>query len=154
MLGRRAGREEPVVGDVIQGPPSRGGEGGRAGRVVDPEQGVDHCQPSRGSDHRLCQPGIRPRVQLARQPFRRLQQPEPVSRNARQVGAAAQPSAAAREHARPQRGIHGVGGRLDEEHTQRRVGAQQTGDEMLVASPHLVPRLEGQHDQVRHSRLR
>jgi hypothetical protein len=50
--------------------------------------------------------------------------------------------------------MEGVGGRFDEEHAEPGVRPEQAGDEVLVAAPHAVPFLEGQHHQVGHNTLR
>jgi hypothetical protein len=50
--------------------------------------------------------------------------------------------------------VEGIHGRLDEEDAEVGVRAQESVDQVLVATPHCVPRLEGEHDEVRHRTLR
>ncbi|WP_175985677.1 hypothetical protein [Microbacterium tenebrionis] len=47
-------------------------------------------------------------------------------------------------------GVERIGRRLDEENPQVRIRAQEAVDQVLVASPHVVPRLERDHDEGRH----
>jgi hypothetical protein len=50
--------------------------------------------------------------------------------------------------------VQRVDGGLDEEDPELGVRAEESVDEVLVATPDLVPGLEGQHDDVGHRTLR
>jgi hypothetical protein len=50
--------------------------------------------------------------------------------------------------------VERVNGGLDEEHSQGGISGKQSGHEVLVAPPHVVPSLEGHDNNVGHSTLR
>ena len=139
---------QPVVGDVVERAPAGAGEQSGRRRVVDPEQRVVEAR----ADRPLGRPG-RPAAASACGSTRRGSALVPWYRCSRpgstpsRAGTGAQSGPAARPRPAAD-GVDGVRGRLDEQHPERRVVAQQPRDEVLVAAPDGVPGLEGGHDEV------
>ena len=106
-------------------------------------------QAARGSDDGAGPPAVGPRVDATREPLGGLVQQEPTRLGVRTGGAEAQPLArlaGSMGHG----GVKGVRCGLHEQDAQVRIVTEKSRDEMLVAAPHLVPRLQGHEHHVRH----
>src|SRR6478735_512766 len=146
-LGGRPLRRRPVVGDVVERrPPGESRDGGAVG-IVDPEERMPHPHRRRSALDSARQPLVGAPIDAAGKRLHRTEPEEPPL-EARCRGGIEAPRGPAPRH----EVVQGVGGRLDEEHPQRRIALQQARDEVLVASPDVVPRLERDHDEIGHRR--
>src|SRR5690606_13100279 len=89
---------------------------------------------------------VAPTVDLARQPLSGAQRPD-LSVCPSQVDL---PQTRTLGPSPGTQTVHQIHRRLDEEHPADVPGPEQSSDEVLVASPHLVPRLERDHHKVCH----
>jgi len=147
VLGRVAFGTQPVVGDVVQRAPAGGPQHRRAVRVVHPEHRVGHPQSARRPVHGPGAAVVGAGGQPSGQPLGRSVRPGATGGRAVMGGERAEASAEGERGATAQI-VQVVDRRLDEEHVQRRVVVQQSGDQVLVAAPDLVPGFQAQHHQV------
>ena len=112
--------------------------------------GMPHAERVGGAHHGPRQALVGVRVEPAGQPLHGSHREQPAGRDIRNLS---HPTRERRTPPRPQV-VRRVGRRFDEEHAQRGIRSQQTRDEVLVAAPHVVPRLERHHHEIGHRALR